>query len=88
MHMCGVIVFAEMMVVVGVQLHLKLFASAHERINVLHRMLHVHVVIAGTVNNQYVACEICRFVKQRRLFIAARIHLRATHVAFGIGRIV
>ena len=51
--MLGVVAFLQEMVVVGVELHLELLVRLHERVDILHRVLHVHVVIAGAVYDEH-----------------------------------
>ena len=50
MHMFGIIAFAQMMVVIGIKLHLELFVGAHEGVDILHGVLHMNVVIACSMN--------------------------------------
>ena len=55
MHMLRVIVFAQMMVVVRIELHLKLFVGLHQRIDILHRVLHVDIIIRRAVDDEHTA---------------------------------
>ena len=50
--MLVVTAFAQEMVVVRIYLHLELFASLYKRIDILHRILCVYVVISQTMNYQ------------------------------------
>ena len=88
MHMLRVIAFAQEMIVIGIELHLELFVGLHECIDILHRVLHVYVVITRTVNDEYITGEVCRFVQQRGLPIPAVVHLRTSHVPLRIGAVV
>ena len=64
MHMLCIIAFSQMMVVVRIQLHFKLFVSLDQRIDILQRLLCMHIIIRQAVNNQHIACQICCFVQQ------------------------
>ena len=63
MHMDGVISFSQEMIVIRIQLHLKLFVRAHERVNILHSVLHMDIIIGGTMDNQDVTREIRCFIE-------------------------
>ena len=55
MHMLIVRAFAQEMIIVGINLHLELFAGLDERIDELERMLRMHIIIRETVNDEQIA---------------------------------
>ena len=63
MHMLSVISFAQMMIIIGVQLHFKLFTGVYECIDILHRMLHMHVIVCRAMNDEHIARQVRRFVE-------------------------
>ena len=86
--MLRIVSFAEEMVVIGIELHLELLVGLHECIDILHGMLHVYVVIARAVNDEYITGEVSGFVQQRGFPIPAVVHLRTSHVPLRIGAVV
>ena len=87
-HMRGVVALAQVMVVVGIQLHLELLVGTHERINILHRVLHMHIVVPRAVDNEHRAREVLGVVEQRGIFVTAVVDLRTTHITLGVGAVV
>ena len=53
--MQGIVAFFQMMVIVRIELHLKLFVGIDEGIDILHRMLHMDVVITRAMNDEHIA---------------------------------
>ena len=45
MHMYRIIAFTQMMVIIGIQLHLELLVSFHQCIDILHRVLYMHIIM-------------------------------------------
>ena len=88
MHVLGVVAFAQEMIVVRIELHLELLVRLHQRVKILHRVLHMHIVIARSVTNKHLAAHVLHMVHQRSLFISARINLRTTHIALRISAVV
>ncbi len=58
MHMCGVVAFFEEMVVVGIELHLELLVCFDKCVDILHRVLHVHIIVSGTMDDEDVSREV------------------------------
>ena len=86
--MCGIVTFAQMVIVIGVQLHLELLVRFHQRIDILHGMLNVHIVISCTVDDEHVACQVFGTRQQRSLLIPEGIHLRTPHVPLSVSGVV
>ena len=55
MHVDGVIAFPQEMVIVRIDLHLKLLVRLYQRIDILHGVLEMDIVIRRAVNDQHVA---------------------------------
>lgn len=87
-HMLGVVASFELVVVVRIELHLKLFACIDESLYVLHRVLYMYVVISHSVYDQHITRQVIGFAEQRSILIAVVIDLRSAHVALGICRVI
>lgn len=58
MHMQGVVAFFEEMVVVGIELHLELLVCFDKCVDILHRVLHVHVIVSCAVDDEDISREV------------------------------
>ena len=65
MHMLRVVAFAQEMIIIRVELHLKLLVSFYQRADILHRMLHMHIIVCRTMNDKHVTRQVCRFIDER-----------------------
>ena len=77
-----------MMIVIRIQLHLKLLVCLHQRVYILHRVLHVYVVVTRAVDDQHIACQVFRTRQQRRLVVTTVVHLRTTHIPLRVRTVV
>ena len=71
-----------MMIVIRIQLHLKLLVCLHQRVYILHRVLHMYVVVARAVDNQHIACQVFRTRQQRRLVVTTITVVKAVFILF------
>ena len=79
-HVGGVVAFLEEMIVVRIELHLKLFVRPHKCVDILHRVLYVHVVVTRSLNDQHLTSQIFGNRQQRSFSVSAVIHLRTAHI--------
>ena len=86
--MRGIIAFLEEMVIVRVELHLKLLVGPHEGIDILHRLLHMHVIVCRTMDDEHITRQVLGTIDQRCLVVASVIYLRPTHVTLGVRTVV
>ena len=76
------------MVVIRVELHLELLVGPYECVDVLHGMLHMHIIVACAVDDEEFSVEIFGPRYERGGVISAVVDLRAAHVAFGVCAVV
>ena len=86
--MDSIISFLQEMVIVRVELHLKLLVGPYESIDVLHRLLHMHVIVCSTMDDEHIARYVLYMIEKGSVLISPVIHLRPTHITLRIGAII